>query len=66
MDVDLQFKLESVFKTFVGARMHTEKDALISEISSLLYDEMIFNKVIQKIDTSYRLDIEGSSAVSSC
>ena len=42
---------------YVGRSISDQSDAILRDVSDILYDEMIFNKVIHQIDQSYEEEI---------
>lgn len=49
MDDELAESIHVMIYSYFDKEIHSHKDILISSLSDLLYDEMIFSKVIQKV-----------------
>ena len=57
-DARLRETIVAVHLKFAEMDATAYKDTLVQEVSDILYDEMIFNKVLQQVEHSYDEDIE--------
>ncbi|PRP87674.1 hypothetical protein PROFUN_02374 [Planoprotostelium fungivorum] len=58
MDDELAESIHIMIHSYLDKDIQVYKENLISSVSDLLYDEMIFSKVIQKVDRSYLEEIK--------
>jgi hypothetical protein len=58
-DSGLRNAIVAVHLQYAGMNALVYKDTLVQELSDLLYDEMIFSKVLQQVEQSYDRDIQG-------
>lgn len=58
----LSIALTKALQRYVGMSIADHHEAVLRHVSNILYDAMIFNKVIQQVDLSYREEISGLQA----
>lgn len=58
VDTILKITLKQVLSKYTGQDIRQAKELLIGDISEILYDEMIFNKVFHKIDDTYKRELD--------
>lgn len=56
-DARLRKTILTVHLKYAGMDSIAYKDTLVQEVSDILYDEMIFNKVLQQVENSYDEDL---------
>lgn len=53
LDSDLTIGIHQILQTYLGKPIHIFKDSLINQLSEILYDEMVFKKMIDVVESGY-------------